>query len=53
MAEKLVQIRIDKEIKERSDKVFNSSGITTQVAIKMFLMQVAKTGETPFDDLFM
>lgn len=50
--EKLIQLRVDAEIKDKCDELFARNGMTTQGAIKMFLTQVANTGESPFDNLF-
>lgn len=52
MADSLIQVRINSEVKHKADELFGKNGITTQAAIKMLLMQVANTGKTPFDDLF-
>ncbi|TYC48141.1 type II toxin-antitoxin system RelB/DinJ family antitoxin [Weissella muntiaci] len=52
MAEKLIQLRIDDEIRDKADAVFKRQGLSTQGAIKMFLTQVANTGHSPFDNLF-
>lgn len=52
MKDVLVQIRIDKNIKTRTDEIFSRSGISTQNAIKMFLYLVAKNHQSPFSDLF-
>lgn len=50
--EKLIQLRIDSDVKDKCDELFHSQGLTTQTAIKMMLTQVSKTGQTPFDNLF-
>lgn len=52
MNEKLIQIKIDENIKQQADEVFKELGLTTQIAIRIFMTQVAKTKETPFDNLF-
>lgn len=52
MSEKLIQLRIESDVKDKADAIFKMQGITTQSAIKMFLTQVANTGESPFDNLF-
>ncbi|TYC50539.1 RelB/DinJ family addiction module antitoxin [Weissella muntiaci] len=52
MAEKLIQLRIDEDIKNKSDEIFAKQGLTTQGAIKVFLTQVGNTGYSPFDNLF-
>lgn len=50
--EKLIQLRVDGDVKDKCDELFHAQGLTTQSAIKMMLTQVANTGETPFDNLF-
>lgn len=50
--EKLIQIRIEEDVKKNVDDVLKREGLSTQQAVKMFLTQVANTGESPFDGLF-
>lgn len=50
--EKLLQVRVEDNIKDRCDELFAARGITTQNAIRMMLAQVANSGQTPFDNLF-
>ena len=50
--EKLIQLRLDEDLKDKADELFKAQGLTTQSAIKMFLTQVANTGQSPFDYLF-
>ena len=51
--EKLIQIRVEEEIRNGADEVFRKEGLTTtRQAVKMFLTQVANNGESPFHDLF-
>ena len=50
--EKLIQIRIEEEIRNAADEVFRRNGLTTQQAVKMFLTQLANNGQSPFDNLF-
>lgn len=52
MPEKLIQLRVDEEVKKGADEVLKAQGVTLQTAIKMFLTQVANTGQSPFDNLF-
>ncbi|TYC51041.1 type II toxin-antitoxin system RelB/DinJ family antitoxin [Weissella muntiaci] len=52
MAEKLIQLRVEDAIKDQADEIFKKQGLTTQTAIKIFLTQVANTGKSPFDNLF-
>lgn len=53
MSEKLIQLRVEGEVKDSCDEIFRKQGLTTQSAIKMFLTQVANTEKSPFDNLFM
>lgn len=53
MSDKLIQLRVESEVKVKADETFMKQGLTTQMAIKVFLTQVANTGQTPFDNLFM
>jgi DNA-damage-inducible protein J len=50
--EKLIQIRIEEDIKKNVDEVLKRDGLSTQQAVKMFLTQVANTGHSPFEGLF-
>ncbi|SCB98479.1 type II toxin-antitoxin system RelB/DinJ family antitoxin [Weissella bombi] len=50
--EKLIQIRVEEDVRNAADDVFKENGLTTQQAVKMFLTQVAHSGKSPFDDLF-
>ncbi|MEK7134612.1 MAG: type II toxin-antitoxin system RelB/DinJ family antitoxin [Patescibacteria group bacterium] len=43
-----LQIRIDKQTKEKAGKIFRKMGIDTSSGIKMFLSQVVHTGAIPF-----
>jgi DNA-damage-inducible protein J len=52
MSEKLIQLRVEDNVKDKADEIFKAQGLTTQTAIKIFLTQVANTGESPFDNLF-
>ncbi|MCM0582767.1 type II toxin-antitoxin system RelB/DinJ family antitoxin [Weissella diestrammenae] len=52
MNEKLIQLRVEEVIKDRADDVFKSQGLSTQSALKIFLTQVAMTGDSPFNGLF-
>ncbi|TYC48730.1 RelB/DinJ family addiction module antitoxin [Weissella muntiaci] len=52
MSDKLIQLRVESEVKVKADETFMKQGLTTQMAIKVFLTQVANTGQTPFDNLF-
>ncbi len=48
----LLQTHIDDDIKARADKVFARSGLTSAMAVKVMVTQVANTGISPFDGLF-
>ncbi|GAK31467.1 hypothetical protein WOSG25_100330 [Weissella oryzae SG25] len=50
--EKLIQIRIEDDVKQRVDSVFRNEGLSSQQAVKMFLTQVANTGHSPFEGMF-
>lgn len=50
--EKLIQLKVESDVKEKADIIFKKNGLTTQAAIKIFLTQVATTGKTPFDNIF-
>ncbi|MDR3240725.1 MAG: type II toxin-antitoxin system RelB/DinJ family antitoxin [Lactobacillaceae bacterium] len=52
MAEKLIQLRVEENVKDSADEIFKAQGLTTQTAIKIFLTQVANTGDSPFTNLF-
>lgn len=43
-----LQIRIDKQTKEKAGKIFRKMGIDTSSGIKMFLSQVVNSGAIPF-----
>lgn len=44
----LVQVKIDKELKEQADSLFNELGLDTTTAIRMFLKQAINKGGLPF-----
>lgn len=52
MSEKLIQLRIDGDLKDSADEIFKKQGLSTQTAIKIFLTQVANSGTSPFDNVF-
>lgn len=52
ISEKLIQLRVEYDVKNEADKIFKSQGLTTQSAIKIFLTQVANTRNHHFDNLF-
>lgn len=49
----LLQTTLDDDVKARADKVFARSGLTTAMAVRVMVTQVANTGVSPFDGLFM
>ncbi len=48
----LIQVTVDDEIKQKADIAFARNGITTPMAMRMFVTQVAAEDKTPFDGLF-
>lgn len=46
---KNVQIRMENELKERSDELFNNLGTSTNEAIKIFLSTAVRTNGFPFE----
>lgn len=48
----LLQTTIDDDVKMRADKVFARSGLTSAMAMRVMITQVANTGISPFDGLF-
>lgn len=48
----LLQTTIDDDVKARADKVFARSGLTSAMAMRVMVTQVANTGTSPFDGLF-
>jgi len=48
----LLQTTIDDDIKARADAVFARSGLTSAMAVRVMVTQVANTGVSPFDGLF-
>lgn len=49
----LLQTTIDDDVKARADEVFARSGLTSAMAVRVMVTQVANTGVSPFDGLFM
>ena len=49
MTIKNVQIRMENELKERSDELFNNLGTSTNEAIKIFLSTAVRTNGFPFE----
>jgi addiction module RelB/DinJ family antitoxin len=48
MATTLVQARIETSIKEKAENYFNSFGMDTATAVRIFFAKVAETGKIPF-----
>ena len=44
-----INIRIDKVVKEKAEKVFSKLGITPTAAITIFYHQVIRTNSIPFE----
>lgn len=44
-----IQIRVDDELKEKSDELFKELGTDTTTAIRMFLTQAVSIGGFPFE----
>ena len=53
MAVALIQINVDDKIKQKADAAFARCGITTPMAMRMMVTQVAAEDRTPFDGLFL
>jgi len=43
-----IQVRVSSELKKESERAFADMGMTTAEAIRIFLKQVANTGQFPF-----
>lgn len=43
-----VRARVDREMKEEANSIFNSLGLTTSEAIRLFIKHVCLTKELPF-----
>lgn len=48
----LIQLNVPDDVKDRADRAFARSGLTTPYAMRIMVNQVAQTGRTPFDGLF-
>ena len=48
----LIQIHVDDDIKKKADAAFARNGLTTPMAMRVMVTQVANEGRTPFDGLF-
>lgn len=49
MSNCVVQVRIDENIKQKADALFDDLGFDTPTAIRMFLAQALKSHGLPFD----
>ncbi len=45
---KVLQIRLDDDLKEKSDATFAQMGLDAPTAVRLFLTRVVQTGEIPF-----
>ena len=45
---KTIQVRVDEQLKESSDQLFDSLGLDTSTAIRMFLVAANNSGGIPF-----
>jgi len=45
---KTIQVRVDDQLKDSSDKLFSSLGLDTSTAIRMFLVASLERGGIPF-----
>lgn len=48
----LIQVNVPDDVKKRADEAFARNGITTPMAMRMMVTQVANEGRTPFDGIF-
>lgn len=44
-----ISIRMDKDLKEQADKVFNEMGMNLSTAFNIFVRQTIRQGKIPFD----
>lgn len=44
-----ISIRMDKELKERAETVFNEMGLNMSTAFNMFVRQTIRQGKIPFE----
>jgi DNA-damage-inducible protein J len=49
MANCVVQVRVDKKVKQKADELFGDLGFDTPTAIRIFLAQALKNRGLPFD----
>ncbi|MDR9788682.1 type II toxin-antitoxin system RelB/DinJ family antitoxin [Enterococcus faecalis] len=45
----MANIRVDDELKNNADKMFDEVGMSTFTAVKIFLTKFVNTGKFPFD----
>ncbi|EGO8494298.1 TPA: type II toxin-antitoxin system RelB/DinJ family antitoxin [Enterococcus faecalis] len=45
----MANIRVDDELKNNADKMFDEVGMSTSTAVKIFLTRFVNTGKFPFD----
>ena len=45
---KTIQVRVDNKLKDSADSLFESLGLDTSTAVRMFLISAIETGGIPF-----
>src|SRR5215471_8968905 len=45
---KTIQVRVDNRLKDNADSLFESLGLDTSTAVRMFLISAIETGGIPF-----
>ena len=48
----LVQVKVPADVRAAADAAFARNGLTTNMAMRMMLYQIAKSGKTPLDDVW-
>jgi antitoxin component of RelBE/YafQ-DinJ toxin-antitoxin module len=49
--EEEILITVDKDVKDKLDKLFEADGGTTEAALKIIANQIASAGSNPFKDM--
>lgn len=49
----LIQVRVPVATKEGADRVFARNGISTSMAMRVLLAEIARTGRSPFDGIWL
>ncbi|MCM0583133.1 type II toxin-antitoxin system RelB/DinJ family antitoxin [Weissella diestrammenae] len=52
MDQKLIQFRMDSDVAEKANDILKTQGLNVQLATKIFLTDIANTGNSPFSHLF-